>query len=83
MVDPEECSRAALRVAFPVPGSVPRTAAKAAWLKEHPEPWTREVELEYLRTFQGQIERWLDQGHGECLLRRGELAEIVAGAAAV
>jgi putative transposase len=54
--------------------------AKAAWLKEHPEPWTREVELEYLRTFQGQIERWLDQGHGECLLRRGELAEIVAGA---
>lgn len=54
--------------------------AETAWRKDHPEPWMREVELEYVRTFQGQIERWLDQGHGECLLRRPALAEIVAGA---
>lgn len=54
--------------------------AEAAWLAAHPEPWTPDVEREYLQTFQGQIERWLDQGLGECLLQLPDCAQIVATA---
>jgi REP element-mobilizing transposase RayT len=53
---------------------------EAAWREHHPEPWTAEVELEYLRRFTGAIERWLDQGHGDCLLRLPACAAIVANA---
>jgi putative transposase len=48
-----------------------------AWLKVHPEPWSKEMEQEYHQRFSGAIERWLDAGHGSCLLRRRECAEIV------
>ena len=54
--------------------------AEAAWLAAHPEPWTPDVEREHLQTFQGQIERWLDQGLGECLLQLPDCAQIVATA---
>jgi putative transposase len=37
-----------------------------------------EIELEYHRRFSGALEQWLDQGHGSCLLRRRDCAEIVA-----
>ena len=50
-----------------------------AWLRIHPKPWTTEIEQEYHQRFSGAIERWLDIGHGTCLLRRGERARIVAG----
>jgi hypothetical protein len=65
-----------------VPASLMREhrLAEEAWRREHPEPWTLEIELDYLRRFQGQIERWLDQGHGGCLLRQPACAEIAAGA---
>ena len=49
-----------------------------AWLRLHPEPWTIEIELEYHQRFSGAIERWLDAGHGACLLRRPDCAEVVA-----
>ncbi|MEY2483229.1 MAG: REP-associated tyrosine transposase [Verrucomicrobiota bacterium] len=51
---------------------------REAWLKVHPEPWTNETEREYHRRFSGAIERWLDAGHGACLLRRPDCAQIVA-----
>ena len=51
---------------------------RAAWLKLHPEPWGRELELEYHKRFSGAIEGWLDAGHGACLLRRRDCADIVA-----
>ena len=54
--------------------------AEAVWRESHMEPWAPDVELEYLRTFQGQVERWLDHGFGECLLRRTECADIIANA---
>ncbi len=50
---------------------------RASWLSFHPKPWTAEVELEYHRRFSGAVDRWLDAGHGECLLRRKDSAEIV------
>jgi putative transposase len=51
---------------------------REAWLRLHPQPWTLESELEHHRRFSGAIERWLDEGHGACLLRRPDCAEIVA-----
>jgi len=48
------------------------------WLRVHPEPWNAEIEREYNERFSGAIERWLDTGHGACLLRQRECAEIVA-----
>jgi REP element-mobilizing transposase RayT len=48
------------------------------WLRLHPEPWNLEIEGEYHQRFSGAIERWLDEGHGACLLRRRDCAKIVA-----
>ena len=51
---------------------------RGAWLRIHPEPWNFGTEREYHQRFSGAIERWLDAGHGACLLRRGDCSEIVA-----
>jgi len=51
---------------------------RATWLKFHPEPWSAEMELEYHKRFAEAIERWLDAGHGSCVLRRSDCAKIVA-----
>jgi putative transposase len=51
-----------------------------AWVRVHPQPWNVEVEREYHERFSGAIERWLDVGHGSCILRRRDCAEIVARA---
>jgi putative transposase len=47
------------------------------WLRLHPEPWSPETEQEYHKHFSAAIERWLDAGHGACLLRRHDCAAIV------
>ena len=51
---------------------------RAQWLKWNPEPWSDAQEQEYRERFSGTIERWLDEGHGECLLRRPEVRAAVA-----
>ena len=48
------------------------------WIAVHPEPWSMEVQREYHARFSVRMDRWLDDGHGECLLRNLEAAEIVA-----
>lgn len=53
---------------------------REAWLRLHPQSWSAEVESEYHRRFSGAIERWLDAGHGSCVLRRPDCGEIVAEA---
>jgi REP element-mobilizing transposase RayT len=71
-------------VTFRLADAVPLTLrnqwedGREAWLKAHPEPWSDDTELEYHKRFSGAMERWLDEGHGACLLRRRECAEIVA-----
>lgn len=50
---------------------------REAWLAENPEPWNDEQEQEYHRKFSGTIERWLDDGHGNCLLRRSDVRSVV------
>ena len=39
-----------------------------------------EIERDYYERFSSAIERWLDAGHGTCILRRHDCAEIVAEA---
>ena len=47
-------------------------------MRVHPQPWSAEVEREYHERFSGAIERWLDAGHGSCILRRPDCAGVVA-----
>ena len=71
-------------VTFRLADSIPRTKLdeweqqRAAWLRAHPQPWSPEVEREYVRRFANQIERWLDEGHGACVLRDEAARGIVA-----
>lgn len=39
------------------------------WLKFNPPPWSQKQEDEYCARFSASMERWLDESHGECLLR--------------
>ncbi|MGI8431963.1 MAG: carbamoyl-phosphate synthase large subunit, partial [Chthoniobacterales bacterium] len=50
------------------------------WLKHHPEPWDWKTEREYDQRFVQAREEWLDRGHGSCLLRERQAAQIVADA---
>ena len=48
------------------------------WLEIHPQPWSVEIEMEYHKRFSGRVDRWLDEGHGACLLQDPQHAERVA-----
>jgi carbamoyl-phosphate synthase large subunit len=48
-----------------------------AWLKFHPEPWDATTKHDYQKRFQDDREQWLDQGHGECLLKNADISAIV------
>ncbi|GAA5481155.1 transposase [Haloferula sargassicola] len=41
-----------------------------AWLQFHPRPWNPATEMEYHRRFSATLDRWLDAGHGSCVLRQ-------------
>ena len=51
------------------------------WLQKNPRPWTAETAAEYAQRFTGQLEAWLDEGAGSCLLRdpsaRAEVVEAM------
>jgi putative transposase len=49
------------------------------WIASHPKPWSPETEAEYHMNFSSRIDRYLDQGHGSCLFREAENADIMAG----
>lgn len=38
------------------------------WLAKYPEPWSAETQREYDKLFSVRFEKWLDAGHGSCLL---------------
>ncbi|MDQ3414764.1 MAG: carbamoyl-phosphate synthase large subunit, partial [Verrucomicrobiota bacterium] len=50
------------------------------WLKFHPQPWDWKTSREYVRLCEESREQWLDQGHGSCLLRERDYADIVRDA---
>ncbi len=47
------------------------------WYAAHPPPWDEEAYDQYMQRFPAQIERWLDQGSGRCVLRDPHLSSIV------
>ena len=73
-------------VSFRLGDAVPRAlldpwlGERAVWSGQHPTPWSEDVEREYHSRFTAEIERWLDAGHGACVLRKPASAEIVAEA---
>jgi ATP-dependent Clp protease ATP-binding subunit ClpA len=55
-------------------------AERDAWLRAHPEPWDAKTEADYYERFPNRWEAWLDEAHGDCLLARPELRQIVEDA---
>ena len=53
---------------------------RAIWLSHHPEPWDEKAEAEYHDRFSRQIDEWLDQGSGSCVLKDPANARIVGDA---
>ncbi|MFZ2281643.1 MAG: transposase [Prosthecobacter sp.] len=62
-------------VTFRLADSVPQKVLKRwlyereGWRRSYPEPWDEGVLKEYRRLFTVRMERWLDAGSGECVLR--------------
>ena len=52
--------------------------ARERWVNAHPKPWTRSEQEEYDDLFGAAIDKWLDAGHGECLLKDKRARDIVA-----
>ena len=48
------------------------------WLRSRPEPCDEDGEWEYHRNIFGPLNRWLDAGRGECLLRSPAAASLLA-----
>ena len=73
-------------VTFRLADSLPQTELeklseeKEIWLCRHPEPWTAEDRKEYYRRFASRVDRWLDAGHGSCVLKDPETGHIVESA---
>src|SRR5438876_256474 len=71
-------------VTFRLADSVPNALLKQwqdeleTWLKFHPPPWNYKTAREYESRFIDGPEKWLDEGHGECVLRDARAAQIIA-----
>ena len=46
------------------------------WIARHPKPWDAATEAEFHKLFSTQLEEWMDQGMGECVLRDPRYAAI-------
>jgi len=73
-------------VTFRLADSIPKAKLDAwkierdAWLVLNPKPWTEEIEHEFHRRFSATIDRWLDLGHGACVLRDPAVARLAGDA---
>lgn len=73
-------------VTFRLADAVPHHLGKRSdsdretWLRFHPPRSNAETEREYHQRFSGAMERWLDAGHGSCVLRHSDCAAVVAEA---
>ena len=55
-------------------------AERDRWLALNPKPWRPETRALYNREFVARIERWLDAGHGACVLRQPAVRRVLEGA---
>jgi REP element-mobilizing transposase RayT len=53
---------------------------KDSWLKRHPQPWDEKVTKEYIDKFGKAVDKWLDNGHGDCLLKKRNNRKVVEDA---
>ena len=53
-------------------------ADRDEWMSQHEKPWDEDTEREFRIRFSAQLEEWMDQGMGECVLRNSACAELVA-----
>lgn len=53
-------------------------ATRERWLQQHLTPWDEQTAAEYHQRFAQQIDDWLDQGIGSCVLKNSVNARIVA-----
>ena len=73
-------------VTFRLADSMPREklelwmAEREAWHRAHPEPHDEKAKREYPRLFPERFQKWLDAGHGECILARNEVKILVENA---
>jgi len=44
---------------------------------QHSEPWSENVEREYHEKFTAAKEKWLDAGHGSCVLRKSDCRGVM------
>ena len=69
-------------VTFRLADSLPATKLaelrcdREAWRNRCPNPSDKDQE-ELLRSQMEKMEAWLDEGHGSCILKRGEFAQVV------
>ena len=69
-------------VTFRLADSLPETKLrflreeKEVWIQNHPPPLSFDEREEFSRLFSGRFDRWLDQGHGQCVLGLAEPRKI-------
>ena len=74
----------AIAVTFRLADSLPKEKLDAwrcerdLWLLDHPKPWTPDEEAEFHQRFAHRVQKWLDAGHGSCVLRAPQVARLVA-----
>ncbi|MFC5457276.1 transposase [Prosthecobacter fluviatilis] len=76
---PGRCYFITFRMADSIPASLRQEWAQERdqWLETHPKPHGPEEIEEYQQRFTTRIERWLDAGHGTCVLRRTDCQHIL------
>lgn len=47
---------------------------------QHPKPWDDKTRNEFLKSKNKKIEYWLEQGYGECVLKRSNVRQILTNA---
>ena len=56
------------------------SAYKEEWLNKHPQPWDAQTQEAYNHDVLLKVDRWLDNGYGDCILGHEEVRKIVADA---
>jgi len=70
-------------VTYRLNDSIPREqmdkwfSEKEKWLLANPKPWDEETEAEYHGRFSVEVDRMMDAGHGACVLRDRQHADVV------
>ena len=55
-------------------------AFRGEWNRTHPEPWSEAVRQEWAAKQFDKIDKWLDAGHGSCMLADARLRKVVEDA---